>query len=140
MKATTSPRYLVAQPVYSSQVQYATLGANYLYDNKDHELVVFAVNHDKLDAINEAKQHVEKHAYKGEEFGSIWLRKGAITSKLYALVCTSYPLTSQAQEPAPLPDYTNLAIKQERARLENTLRQAQAKLDALANLSKVRPL
>lgn len=129
-----SPRYLVAQPVYSSQVQYATLGANYLYDNKDHELVIFAVNHDKLEAIEEAKQYAEKYAYKGEEFGSIWRRKGALTSKLYQLVRPSYQLILQEQEPAPAPDYTNLAIKSERERLERTLRQAQAKLDALASV------
>lgn len=127
MNTATSPRYLVAQPVYSSQVQYATLGANYLYDNKDHELVIFAVNHDKLEAIEEAKEYASKHAYKGEEYGSIWRRKGNALSKLYELVRPSYPLITQ-------PDYTNLAIKSERARLENTLRQAQAKLDALANV------
>lgn len=131
---TASPRYLVAQPVYSSQVQYATLGANYLYDNKDHELVIFALNHDKLEAINEAKEYAEKYAYKGEEYGSIWRRKGSPLSKLYELVCPSYPLIPQEHEPAPLPDYTNLAIKSERARLENTLRAAQAKLDALAHI------
>lgn len=129
-----NPRHLVAQPVYSSQVQYATLGANYLYDNKDHELVIFAVNHDKLEAIREAKEYAANHAYKGEEYGSIWRRKGSQLSKLYELVRPAYPLTAQEQEPAPLPDYTNLAIKAERERLENTLRQAQAKLDALANV------
>lgn len=131
---TASPRYLVAQPVYSSQVQYATLGANYLYDNKDHELVIFAVNHDKLDAIKEAKDYAAKYAYKGEEFGSIWRRKGAPTSKLYELVRPCYPLKAQEQESAPAPDYTNLAIKSERERLERTLRQAQSKLAALANV------
>lgn len=134
--STASPRYLVAQPVYSSQVKYATLGANYLYDNKDHELVIFAVNHDKLEAINDAIDYATQHAYKGEEFGSIWRRIGNPLSKLYQLVRPAYPLTAQEQEqvPAPQPDYTNLAIKSERARLEATLRQAQAKLDALANV------
>lgn len=134
--STANPRYLVAQPVYSSSVQYATLGANYLYDNKDHELVIFAVNHDKLEAINEAMDYVEKYAYKGEEFGSIWQRKGALTSKLYELVRPSYPLILQEQEPAPQPviDYTNRAIKSERARLERALRMAQAKIDALSHI------
>lgn len=132
--STAHPRYLVAQPVYSSSVQYATLGANYLYDNKDHELVIFAVNHNKLDAIAEAIQHVEKYAYKGDEFGSIWRRIGNPLSKLYELVRPAYPLISQEQEPAPLPDYTNRAIKSERASLERALRRAQVKLDALAHI------
>ena len=130
--STASPRYLVAQPVYSSQVQYAQLGANYLYDNKDHELVIFSVSHNKSDAIAQAIEHVEKYAYKGEEFGSIWRRIGNPLSKLYELVRPSYPL-SESEQP-PRPDFTNLAIKAERERLENTLRQAQAKLDALANI------
>lgn len=130
--STANPRYLVAQPVYSSQVQYATLGANYLYDNKDHELVIFAVNHDKVEAINEAMDYAAKHAYKGEEFGSIWRRIGNPLSSLYELVRPSHPLITQEPAPAPAPAYTNLAIKSERARLENTLRQAQAKLAALA--------
>lgn len=125
MNTATSPRYLVAEEVYSSQVAYATLGANYLYDNAGNELVVYAEGHHKLDAITEAK---EGHA----GIVSIWRRKGKALSRLYELVRPAYPLAEC--ELAPRPDFTNLAIKSERARLEEALRDAQIKLDALAHL------
>ena len=125
MNTSTNPRYLVVEEVYSSQVAYATLGANYLADNAGNELVVYAEGHCKLDAITEAK---ESHA----GIVSIWRRKGNALSRLYELVRPAYPLP-EGEHPQR-PDYTNLAIKSERARLEETLRDAQAKLDALAHL------
>ena len=125
MNTATSPRYLVAEEVYSSTVAYATLGANYLADNTGNELVVYAEGHFKLDAIAQAK---EGHT----GIVSIWRRKGNALSSLYELVRPAYPLTEC--EPAPAPDFTNRAIKAERERLEETLRDAQAKLDALAHL------
>lgn len=125
MNTATSPRYLVAEEVYSNQVAYATLGANYLADNAGNELVVYAEGHYKLDAIAQAK---EGHA----GIVSVWRRKGNALSSLYELVRPAYPL-SDSEHP-PRPDYTNLAIKSERTRLEEALRDAQAKLDALAHL------
>lgn len=125
MNSVTSPRYLVAEEVYSSQVAYAMLGANYLADNTGYERVVYAEGHHKLDAIAQAK---EGHA----GIVSIWRRKGNALSSLYELVRPAYPL-SESEHP-PRPNYTNIAIKSERARLEEALRDAQAKLDALANV------